>query len=265
MAETSPQLLEHEVGIYSRLSERIDARLASASADSRFDQLLSGVLEKLRETVSDDVYAEVQRHFTADGVIKENRFASKIPVEQHRQLLKYLDIVYWLEAKLRVAWHLGLHKQSGHAVLDIGTGCGHFAFACKCLGHEVLGTDLPNRPGFEILQMFEQVCGLLGVPRVSHEVRANGRFPTLGKKFDIAAALMANFSVDSDGEPWSAADWRFLLTDLRDNVVVPGGVIYFSIGGYRLSPAAWDYLVSIADWVHPTSKQVRISSKLADV
>lgn len=265
MAETSPQLLEHEAGIHGRLSERIDARLATIAPGNRFDQVLSGVLEKLRATVDDEAYADVQRHFTADGVIKESRFAAKIPVEQHRQLLKYLDIVYWLEAKLRTAWHLGLHKSSGRAVLDIGTGCGHFAFACQCLGHEVLGTDLPAREGFAILQMFEQICRLLGVPRTLHEVRACEVFPALGRKFDVAAALMANFSVDAEGEPWAIEDWRFLLADLRDNVLAPGGVIYFSIGGYRLSAPAWDYLVSVADWTHPTSKQVRISSRLADV
>lgn len=265
MSETSDKLRLHEAGIHGRLSEQIRTRLDKISPDNRFERVLAGVLQKLQDSVSDEAYGEVQRHFTAEGVIKEKRFASKIPVEQHRQLLKYLDIVYWLEAKLRVAWHLGLHKAPARSVLDVGTGCGHFAFVCKCLGHDVLGTDLPKRDDFEILQMFGAVCELLGVPRIAHEVRAGAALPDFGRKFDVATALMANFSVDAEGEPWSAGDWRFLLADLRDNVLSPAGVVYFSIGGYRLSPEAWNYLASIADWVHPTSKQVRISSKLPQI
>jgi hypothetical protein len=265
MSQTSQKLLQHEAGIYGRLSQQIALRMKELSPTAQFDCALAHVLQRLGETVDDESYAKIQRQFTAEGVIDERWFAEKIPVEQHRQLLKYLNAVYWIEAKLRAAWHLGLHKSPPVNVLDIGTGCGHFAFVCRCFGHECLGTDLPDREDFTILQMFKAICHLLGVPRVEHEIHAREPLPSFGRKFEVTVALMANFSVYADGEPWHVEDWRFFLSDLRDTTLAKEGVIYMSIGRHRLSEEAWDYLVSVADWVHPTSRQVRLSSKLSEL
>ncbi len=265
MSQTSEKLLLHEAGIYGRLSQQIEQRMATLSPTAPFDRTLAHVLQRLRQTVDDDAYARIQRQFTAEGVIEERWFAEKIPVEQHRQLLKYLNAVYWIEAKLRVARHLGLDKSRPLNVLDIGTGCGHFAFVCRCFGHEVLGTDLPDHDDFAILQMFKSVCQLLGVPRVERAIHAQEPLPSFGRTFEVIAALMVNFSVYPDGEPWHVEDWRFFLADLRETALARDGVIYMSIGQHRLTEEAWDYLVSVADWVHPSSRQVRLSSKLSQL
>ena len=48
---------------------------------------------------------------------------------------KYLDLLYWLRSKLRIALEQEMHRRPSQRVLDLGSGPGHFPFLCRRLGH----------------------------------------------------------------------------------------------------------------------------------
>jgi predicted TPR repeat methyltransferase len=57
----------------------------------------------------------------------------------------FLDLDYWLEVNILRAAKLGLHRRSGIAVLDLGSGTGLLLYICEVLGHRAIGLDLPKQ------------------------------------------------------------------------------------------------------------------------
>src|ERR1041384_3243348 len=61
---------------------------------------------------------------------------------------KYLEIERWMEINLKRVRDLGLDLGGRKRVLDIGCGTGYFLYICQYLGHDALGMDLDETPGF---------------------------------------------------------------------------------------------------------------------
>lgn len=128
--------------------------------------------------------------------------------------VKYLDLDVWIPINLDRVAKLGLDVGPPRRVLDIGCGAGYLLFICKLLGHEVVGIDRPERE-----TMYTQSREILGIPCVAHTVEAMKPLPDLGAPFDVATAYMIVFNGHRSDDIWSAAEWQFLLDDIKAPLV----------------------------------------------
>ncbi|MCI0607233.1 hypothetical protein L0156_29985 [bacterium] len=55
---------------------------------------------------------------------------------------KHWNITERMEIAVSHARILGLHRASPKRVLDLGAGCGYFAYVCNYYGHEATGVDV---------------------------------------------------------------------------------------------------------------------------
>ena len=131
---------------------------------------------------------------------------------------KYLDLQPWMEINLQRVRNLGLDLGGRKRVLDIGSGTGYFLYICQYLGHDVLGLDLDEEPGFT--EMIE----LLGVKRKIWRVEAFKPLPDLGPKFDVITAHMICFNGHKSDKLWKIPEWEFFLDDLTKHLVQDGQV-----------------------------------------
>lgn len=140
---------------------------------------------------------------------------------------KYLDAQRWIKLDIRRVQDIGLDREKRHLrVLDLGSGAGYFLFVCKHLGHEGMGIDLPE-PLF-----YAENFAQLGLHRVEAPVDPQKPLPEAllaGGKFDLVTAFSIAFNKYSPTGMWTAQDWSYLLDDLRDRFLKPGGRIYFDL------------------------------------
>ena len=192
---------------------------------------------KLKKVLTGDAYASARRHvkqailgraplrFDAARIMKTvdprkfqevyQRHAVKDPGDAWP---KYLDLKLWMEINLQRVRNLGLDLGGRKRVLDIGCGTGYFLYICQYLGHDVLGLDLDEEPGFtEMIQ-------LLGVRRKIWRVEAFQPLPDLGPKFDVITAHMICFNGHKSDKLWQIPQWEFFLDDLAKHLT-PNGQI----------------------------------------
>ena len=131
---------------------------------------------------------------------------------------KYLDLQPWMEINLQRVRNLGLDLGGRKRVLDIGSGTGYFLYICQYLGHDVLGLDLDEEPGFT--EMIE----LLRVKRKIWRVEAYKPLPDLGPKFDVITAHMICFNGHKSDKLWKIPEWEFFLDDLTKHLVRDGQI-----------------------------------------
>jgi protein-L-isoaspartate O-methyltransferase len=131
---------------------------------------------KLRKVLSGDAYVSARRHVKqwligrAPLGFDAARITATIDREKFQQVYdryamhdpgdewpKYLEIERWMEINLKRVRDLGLDLGGRKRVLDIGCGTGYFLYICQYLGHDVLGMDLDEEPGFT------EMVDLLGV------------------------------------------------------------------------------------------------------
>jgi SAM-dependent methyltransferase len=192
----------------------------------------------MRKVITGDAYASARRrvkHFflgRAPLSFDTARITKTVDAEKFRQIYqrhavedpgdawpKYLELERWIEINLRRVRDLGLDLGGRKRVLDIGCGTGYFLYICKYLGHDVLGLDLDEEPGFA------EMVDLLGVKRVIWRVEAFQRLPNLGPKFDVIAAHMICFNGHKSDKLWQIPEWEFFLDDLAANQLRPGGQV----------------------------------------
>jgi len=131
---------------------------------------------------------------------------------------KYLDLQRWMEINLQRVRDLELDLRGRKRVLDIGCGTGYFLYICQYLGHDVLGLDLDEEPGFtDMIQLLE-------VKRKIWRIEAFTPLPDLGPKFDVIAAHMICFNGHKSDKLWRIEEWEFFLDDLTKHLQ-PGGQI----------------------------------------
>jgi SAM-dependent methyltransferase len=140
---------------------------------------------------------------------------------------KYFDARRWLKLNIRRAQDIGLDRaRRPLRVLDVGSGAGYFLFVCRELGHSGIGLDVAE-PVF-----YGKIFQQLGLERVVWRVEAREPLPeTLlaGGKFDLITAFSIAFNGHKSAHVWGPPEWDFLLNDLRDRFLIPGGRIYFDL------------------------------------
>ena len=141
--------------------------------------------------------------------------------------IKYTDAPRWLKLNIRRAQDIGLDRDQRHLrVLDLGSGGGYFLFVCRQFGHEGMGLDVPEPTIYG--EMFER----FGLRRVVQPVTAQQGLPEellADGKFDLVTAFSIEFNKHAPWGLWTAADWDFLLGDLRDRFVKPDGRVYLDL------------------------------------
>jgi len=193
---------------------------------------------KLKKMMTGDAYASARRHVKqwllgrAPLSLDAARITKTVDPEKFRKVYeryrvddpgdhwpKYLELERWMEINLKRVRDLGLDLGGRKRVLDIGCGTGYFLYICQYLGHNVLGMDLDEEPGFS------EMVELLGVKRVIWRVEAFQPLPNLGARFDVIAAHMICFNGHKSDKLWKSAEWEFFLDDLAENHLNPGGQI----------------------------------------
>lgn len=193
---------------------------------------------KLRKVLRGDAYASARRHVKqwvigrAPLRFDVAKITRTIDREKFQQIYdryamhdpgdewpKYLEIERWMEINLKRVRDLGLDLGGRKRVLDIGCGTGYFLYICQYLGHDILGLDLDEEPGFR------EMTELLGVRRKIWRVEAYQPLPDLGPKFDVIGAHMICFNGHKSDKLWKIPEWEFFLDDLAANQLAAGGQV----------------------------------------
>ena len=140
---------------------------------------------------------------------------------------KYFEAKRWLKLNIRRAQDIGVDRtKTPLRVLDLGSGAGYFLFVCRELGHTGIGMDVPE-PAF-----YGDIFRQFGLERVEGRIEARQPLPEeLLKegKFDLVTAFSIAFNGHKSPALWGAREWDFLLNDLRDRFLKPGGRIYLDL------------------------------------
>lgn len=242
---------EHFAGIFGdfravvshRINELQYARHPLARHRMAFFEFL------LRETDIEH-YAEIQRFFLDPA---------RLDLES--DVAKYLDPIIWFESKIALAVRLELDRSPPKRILDLGTGPGHFAVVARFFGHEVLGTELPlrSRGMGETDHLYDALCDVFGVRRLSHKIVPFGDLAELPGGFDLVTALLAAFNVDERKNPWTVEHWMCFMRGLREHVLSPSGAVFFNLANNKVTPETWAYLAERATWATETNKSVFFS------
>lgn len=175
-------------------------------------QLVSQVFQLVRSAVDLDQYRAEQRRALEADPSADN--------------LKYLDLAYWIEDRVRLALRFNLVGLHGVRMLDIGCGVGHLPCIMRLLGNEVLCVDKPD-------PFYKPFRTILGLPFVPLHVTAFEPLPDFGHRFAVISALGICFNAveQEDGalRLWAPAEWDALLTDLARNQLEPGGRVVLQL------------------------------------
>ncbi len=160
---------------------------------------------------------------------------------------KYFKKRTWLRAKMMRALEIGLDKAPPCTVLDLGCGAGYFLYVCKYFGHAAHGIDLPGDPFFDDMMRF------FGIARTDLEIRPYRPLPRLDRRFDLIAAHQICFNDHASTAPWGVKEWDFLLADLRDNHLKPGGTIALE---FNPEPSSAFYGEALRSWFAAQDAQI---------
>lgn len=167
---------------------------------------------------------------------------------------KYVDIPFYISARMRSVLTLGFADCQPKDILDIGAGPGHFGAICNGLGHRTLGIDVE-------FQLYEDLCEALGVERQVCPVYRQEKLSSFDRKFDIVTAIWICFDLigkDDRGHRiyWSIKDWRFLVDDLFAHHIKDEGEIYFVLNFQLDKDGAGQYDQDLLDWFESVGADV---------
>jgi 2-polyprenyl-3-methyl-5-hydroxy-6-metoxy-1,4-benzoquinol methylase len=111
----------------------------------------------------------------------------------------------WLAMSRDIAKDLLLHKSRPLEILDIGSGFGYFAMACRDLGHNVMCIDKPNK-------YVEKAARILCSQFELYKIAAYIPLPKWGA-FDLITTFGVNFHEQSTGM-WGDVEYAFLADQL---------------------------------------------------
>ena len=136
---------------------------------------------------------------------------------------KYLDIAKWMKKALYQVYTLDLHKSDPARILDIGTGCGYFPYACTHFGHDVETLDMDVDP------MYREMIQLLGVRRKVWQISPCEKLPDCGRPFDLVTAFMICFNNHGSDDVWGPGEWSFFLQDLANRHLTANGQVWLEL------------------------------------
>ncbi|SMF25208.1 hypothetical protein SAMN06265365_10842 [Tistlia consotensis] len=184
------------------IEQRLDS-LRKRPADPRV-----AFLRHLLETVDFDGFRRMQqRHLESPETGRE---------------AKFLDLVYWTDAKFKLVTAFGLHACPPKRIVDIGAGNGLFALICRFYGHDVVCTDTGAKT------LYDDMIDFFGLQRIIHRVEPFVPLDFGQGRFDLATAMMTTFN--RFPTPWGAAEWSYFLTDLAENQLSERGEIIVKMG-----------------------------------
>ena len=164
---------------------------------------------------------------------------------EHRKT-KYLDLERGVRVALRYLHRARLDAHPPSRVLDIGTGAGYFPYACRYFGHQAIGTekrseDFRSDGARQLDSMYLKLNELLMNERIRWTVRAFEEAPRFDERFDLVTAFSTWFDFDHEGEiRWDERPWKFLLTDLANNVLTERGRISVKLNLHKRNVAEND-------------------------
>ena len=130
----------------------------------------------------------------------------------------------FLARALAEARAIGLDTGPPRRVLDLGAGPGYFLHVAQFFGHTALG--------LERMAVCTPFHAWLGVDAVEGSVTASTPLQAFPERFDMVTAQKIQFD-DVRGPAgkhhWGVEEWGFLLDDLRENVLRPGGSVYLRL------------------------------------
>lgn len=243
---------QHHRGIFGNFREVVGQRIAELRERGNSSNLETArFFEYLLAEVKDEEYSAIQRHYLTDGNI-----------DPKSDLAKYLDPVIWFESKMRIARKLELDKRPPLRVLDLGTGPGHFPVVARFYGHDVTGTDLPQRSkGIDQTgHLYDALCNIYRVRRISHTIRPMESVGNVGGPFDLITAFLAAFNVDEAKKPWTVEHWRYFLISLKRDALAADGILFMTLADQKLTSESWAFLKSVAEHSEEKSKQILVSN-----
>lgn len=188
-------------------------------------------IQRLRRTRFAEIINYILSYNQARGITKsldaaalhdlEHRYGAADPAPGYS---KYLDVQFWMHAKLRRVRALGLHKAPFRRVLDLGTGTGYFPYLTKLLGNEAVGLDVGDIP------FYDEMIALLGVERHTCMIMPFESLPDLGR-FDLVTAFQICFNKCPNGDDWGIEEWDFFRRDVVDHALNPGGRLMLEFNG----------------------------------
>jgi len=239
---------QHLTGIFGNFEEVVNARIAELR-ESKLpsNQQRVKFFQYLLDLVDPTQYAAVQARFLDPDV-----------VDKKSDMLKYLDPIVWFESKLALAVRLGLDKAGPKRILDLGTGPGHFPVVAAYFGHDVTGTDLPNRTTgvVEAGHLYGALCDVFKVSRIAHKITPTDDLKALKGPYDLVTSILTAFNVDAKKRPWTTEAWQDFFGRLRENVLAPNGSLFMSLSDNKLTPAVWARLKRNATWAVDQNKAI---------
>jgi hypothetical protein len=131
----------------------------------------------------------------------------------------------FLARALAEARAIGLDTGPPRRVLDLGAGPGYFLYVAQFFGHTALGLE----PRMAVCAPFH---AWLGVDAVAGSVTATTPLQAFPDRFDLVVGQKIQFDVvrgPAGKRYWGVEEWGFLLDDLRENVLRPGGSVYLRL------------------------------------
>jgi hypothetical protein len=201
-------------------------RLKRLDRAAKPDEAARRCIARALDTLDFDRYRELQR-----------LYLSKAGIAVHAEYVKYLNLDYWLPAKLKIATALELDRRTPLRILDVGAGSGHFGLACKEFGHDVTATDIDLNEGPEMQawshpHLFDALIDFFGIKRVTHKIEAFQQMPHFDQPFDLISAQMVKFNQAGD-LLWGPEHWCYWLRDLGENLLSDDGQVFMTLNRGR--------------------------------
>jgi SAM-dependent methyltransferase len=204
--------------------------------DTRMQWSRADIVEKafaeLDRPAWDALKLEYDRKFEAQG----DTWSPDTIFRLEKNYSKYFDLDAWFQYHARLAMAAGLHEAKEPCrILDLGCGAGIFLYIAKMLGHDGVGLDLAT-------DMYRQMADVLGVTWRASPVLANTPLPDDLHGFDMISAIAIKFDrLDwgpQSAEPWTLAEWEFLLHDAASRLNPEGRL--FIKPNYFIHPTETD-------------------------
>jgi SAM-dependent methyltransferase len=182
------------------------------------------------------IYDQTVARIDAEAVRAfQQKHALRLQCYKPAALEKYADIAWFIADKTRIAVRFDLDRKTNQAILDIGSGAGHFLAVCAALGHRAVGVDVDE-------PFYAELSSLLNVERRIMPVVRQTRLPHLGRRFDLITIIFQTFdriAIHADGtrEHWSISDWAFFHQSLVSDQLAQGGRIYLELNKERQKDA----------------------------
>ena len=148
-----------------------------------------------------------------------------------QDLVELCDYERKLEIAVMNTMLAGLHNRPRMRILDIGCGGGYFVAACRHLGHACEGTEVPaNRLSPTVAAAYRDVSTALRIaPMIELCIERHRPIEVLAPAtYDMITAHKICFNGHMRPNPWSAAEWKFFIDDVR-RFLVPGGQLVLDL------------------------------------